>query len=393
MNDRVKRILWLVARLALMAGLVFYVLSKVDFHDTVRLSADGKPLQVLRDTQLGPIVWDPGGPEPGERLVLNQQFGPDGAVRVQGILSIGRRLGHAWWFVLAAFGVMMLQTPVGAIRWRLLLEVQGIHISLWESIRLTYIGWFFNNWLPGSTGGDFVKAYYIAKQTHHKAEAVTTVFLDRLIGLVAMCMLGAAAVIASYHDEHVRIARYFLSAFLLAVGGGALVFYSHRLRALFRLRYIKRLLPMQGTLDRVDGALFIYRYHKKAVILSVLYSWLTQVVSVLAVWWLAVGLGSHAPWSSYFINMPMVWICWSLIPLPAGGFGVAETLAQYLFGAAVLGVPAGEAATVALAMILAYRLVQWVVSAPGGVLYLMRRSHISTHQMRDEMAKAEGPEE
>jgi hypothetical protein len=68
---------------------------------------------------------------------------------------------------------------------------------------------------------------------------------------------------------------------------------------------------------------------------------------------------------------------------------VAETLTQTLFGPKVMGVSASEAATLALAMILAYRLVQMVVSAPGGVLYLMRRTHVSPHQMRDEMAKAE----
>jgi uncharacterized membrane protein YbhN (UPF0104 family) len=112
------------------------------------------------------------------------------------------------------------------------------------------------------------------------------------------------------------------------------------------------------------------------------------VVSVLAVWWLATGLGSHAAWYQYFVTMPVVWIVWSLIPVP-GGFGVAEGMTKMLFGAAVLGVSAKEAETLALAMILAYRVVQIVVSSPGGVLYWMRRTNISTSEMRQEMAKQE----
>ena len=392
MTDRMKRVLWLILRLALMAALVAYVLRQVDLYDTVQLprtdaaSPKPAPMRVLRDMpRVGVVVRDTDGQE---RLIPREDFGPDKAVRVQGILAIGRRLARDWGYAVAALVVMMLQSPVGAIRWRMLLAVQGIHITLWESIRLTYIGWFFNNWLPGATGGDIVKAYYIARETHHKPEAVTVVFLDRLIGLIAMCMLGAAAVAVSFHDPRVRVAQFFVGAFLVGVFGGALVFYSHRLRAVLRLRYIKSLMPMRGTLDRVDMALFAYRYHKGIVLLSILYSWLTQVVSVLAIWWLATGLGSQADWYHYFVSMPVVWIGWSLVPVP-GGFGVAETLTQNLFGPTVLGVPAAEAATLALAMILAYRLVQMVVSAPGGVLYLMRRAHVSPREMRQEMAKAE----
>jgi glycosyltransferase 2 family protein len=393
MNDRTKRILWLVARLLLMAGLIFYVLRGIDLHDRVRPMPDAAPEPILAE---GPnlekgladgdlLALDPDG---GTRVVPAGELESGYAVRVAGMLSIGRRLADSWGYALAALVVMMLQTPVGAIRWRMLLAVQGIHITLWESVRLTYIGWFFNNWLPGATGGDFLKAYYIAQQTHHKAEAVTTVFLDRLIGLVAMCMLGAAAVAVCYHDPSVRPAKYAITAFLLGVCGGAVVFYSHRLRAFLRLRYLKPFLPMRGTLERVDSALFIYRYHKATVLISVAYSWLTQVVSVLTVWWLATGLGSHAAWYQYFVTMPVVWIVWSLIPVP-GGFGVAEVMMKVLLSAAVLGVPGKDAQTLAVAIIFAYRIIQIVVSSPGGVLYWMSRTNISTSEMRQEMANQE----
>jgi len=86
--------------------------------------------------------------------------------------------------------------------------------------------------------------------------------------------------------------------------------------------------------------------------------------------------------------MPVAWIGWSLIPVP-GGVGVAEALAQKMFGPAVVGLAgsAAEAATLALAMMLAYRVVQLVVSLPGGVLYLMRRTDVSPRKMHDEMTR------
>jgi len=386
MSNKLKGALWLVARLAVMAALVAYVVSQADLYDAVRPAPGGKPLRIVRETPVGTVVRDPDG---GERLILREDFRSGGAVRVAGILTIGRRLADRWGWALAALAVMMLQSPLGAIRWRLLLGVQGIHITPAESLRLTWIGWFFNNWLPGATGGDFVKAYYIASQTHHKPEAVTVVFLDRLIGLVAMCMMGAAAVAVSFSDERVRAAQIIVGAFLAAVILAAVVFYSRTLRRLLRIDRLLAVLPLRATVEKVDRALFVYRYHKAKVAISVAYSWGAQVVSVLAMWWLATGLGSLAAWYHYFVSMPVVWIGWSLIPVP-GGFGVAETLAQKLFGPGVLGgaapLPAAEAATLALAMMLAYRAVQLVVSLPGGVLYLMRRTDVSPRKMKAEMS-------
>jgi len=382
-NDKSKRILQHVARLLIAAALVAYALCQANLRDAVRPAPGERPLPVLRDAPEGVYVGTEDG---GQRLIPQAAFAADGAVRIAGILTVVKRLGGQWEWVVAALAAMCLQSPVGAVRWQLLLAVQGIRITFWESLRLTYIGWFFNNWMPGSTGGDFVKAYYIARQTQQKTEAVTVVFLDRFIGLVAMCMLGAAAIAVSLEDERVRAAQIIVGAFLMAVAVGGTIFYSRTLRRMFGIDRVLALLPLRETVARVDRAIFVYRYHKGKIALAMAYSWLTQVVSVLAVWWLATGLGSRAAWHNYFVSMPVVWIGWSLVPVP-GGVGVAEALAQKLFGPAVLGMAgsAADAATLVLAMMLAYRLVQLVVSLPGAVFYLARRTEVPPSRMRQEV--------
>jgi uncharacterized membrane protein YbhN (UPF0104 family) len=218
------------------------------------------------------------------------------------------------------------------------------------------------------------------------------VFLDRLIGLIAMCMLGAAAVAVSLHDERVRIAQVVVGAFLIVVVAGITVFYSRRLRRLLWVDRLLEKLPLRATVARVDKALFIYRFHKTKILVAMGLSWIAQIFSVMAVWWGAVAVGSRASWDHYFLNMPVIWIGWSLIPVP-GGFGVAETLTQALFGPQVLGggdpMSVADAATMALAIILAYRLTSMFSSLPGGVLYLMQRTSVSPTHMRDEMEAQE----
>jgi hypothetical protein len=333
-TQRTKRILWLAVRLLVVAGLAAFVLSRTDLAQ---------------------------------------------------VLEIAKRLEAHWYLVLAALVVLSVQAPLSAYRWRMLLAVQDIHITFGESLRLTYIGWFFNNWMPGATGGDLVKAYYIAKQTHKKAEAVAVVFLDRVIGLVAMCMMGAAAVAVSLHDPNVRIARYLVTGFLGVALVGGVVFFSHRLRSLLQAGRFLTWLPIWPMMQKANDAVFQYRYHKKKLLLSVGCSWIIQGAGVLAMWWVAYGLGSGTRWDQYFVSMPVIWIGWSLIPVP-GGFGVAEALTQALFTPAVLGVDTvKDAKDLAFAMILAYRIVQAVATMPGAILYLTRRTDVSAARMRDEM--------
>jgi len=334
--DRFTKGVWLAVRLAVMAALVAYVVGQTNFHDVV---------------------------------------------------TVGRRLAEHWGWAFLGLAAMMIQAPVGALRWRLLLKVQGIRITFLESLRLTYIGWFFNGWLPGATGGDFVKAYYIARQTHQKAEAVTVVFLDRFIGIFSLCILGGAAVLVSLGDARLRVPQAAIGAILVLVAAGATIFYSRRMRRIVRLDRLIGRLPLRSTVERVDRAIFLYRYHKVAVAMAVAYGWAAQTGSVLATWSLATGLGSHADWTHFFVNLPVIWVGWSVIPVP-GGFGVAEGLAQQLFGPAILSgqgpaMTAAGAASLVLAMMLAYRLVQLIASLPGAILYLARRTNVSVRHMRE----------
>src|SRR5207248_7340478 len=74
-----------------------------------------------------------------------------------------------------------------AFRWQILLRVQKIRISFPRIAGLFFIGMFYNQFLPGGTGGDIIKSYLLLKETpDKKAGALLAVVFDRLIGLVAL---------------------------------------------------------------------------------------------------------------------------------------------------------------------------------------------------------------
>ena len=73
------------------------------------------------------------------------------------------------------------------VRWHILLKVQRIHLSFPRVTGLFLIGMFYNQFLPGGTGGDIMKSYLLLKETPDKATgALLAVVFDRLVGLVAL---------------------------------------------------------------------------------------------------------------------------------------------------------------------------------------------------------------
>ena len=82
-----------------------------------------------------------------------------------------------------------------AYRLKLLMSGQKILLSMKDAIYLTFIGYFFNNFLPTAIGGDIAKAYYASKKTNNKFASYAAVLADRLIGLIATLLVALAGLL------------------------------------------------------------------------------------------------------------------------------------------------------------------------------------------------------
>jgi uncharacterized protein (TIRG00374 family) len=94
-----------------------------------------------------------------------------------------RNADPLWLFAgFACYGIVEM---LAGIRWHLLLRVQGIHLGWPRLFMLLIIGVAFNYLIPGGTGGDVVKVFYLLKETPGKrSAALLTVLMDRLVGLM-----------------------------------------------------------------------------------------------------------------------------------------------------------------------------------------------------------------
>ena len=101
---------------------------------------------------------------------------------------------NLWWFLpgLVAIGLALL---IQVERWLILLRVQGIVVSFSRALRIVLVGMFFNLFLIGATGGDIVKIFLILREApQKKAGALLSVFIDRIVGLLALAAISAAMI-------------------------------------------------------------------------------------------------------------------------------------------------------------------------------------------------------
>jgi sulfoxide reductase heme-binding subunit YedZ len=97
------------------------------------------------------------------------------------------------WF-LPAVAVSVATVPLMALRWRLLLSAKGIDAPLAWLTRTYFVALFAGQFLPAAIGGDAVRAVELGRRTHDAPEAVASVLIDRLVGLVSLVALAVAAV-------------------------------------------------------------------------------------------------------------------------------------------------------------------------------------------------------
>jgi glycosyltransferase 2 family protein len=362
--------------------LLVYVFSNVNWRDTVQL-VDGAEL-VGRIQGEVPAEWTPGGtidfvtPEDpsGRTLRLDQievEMVGDTKVPVvnEGILRIVRRSNAL--FIFLGILVFGLTSHFGVWRWWLLLRSQGIRLSFWVTHKLTFLGLFFNNVVPGATGGDLVKAVYVARHTEGGARSVATVLIDRITGVVALATIAAAALLTQLDNPDYRQAAYVIFGFLGAFAVGCVLFFSRRIRRVLHVDEIAAKLPGGGMLKQFDEACFAYRDHKSTVVWALLLSFGNQLCIQLIMVLFAHAMnvttraGEAVPIADYLVILPVGFMLAAIPALP-GGWGVREGAFALFFHQ--VGVGRNEA--VALSVLAGLMMMAW--SLLGGVYFLLWRA-------------------
>jgi uncharacterized protein (TIRG00374 family) len=388
-------------KLALVGLLCWWVVASVQWRDRVTTTAADGPSTSAAVTIEGP--WD------GEVVRYRTEAGPtevrpglqaDGSVvSVEpGLTTYFVQLDKLY-FVLGAL-CYLVTLSASAWRWWWLLRVNGLDVRLGEALRFTWIGVFFNNVVPGQTGGDVVKALYIVKRCPDgRVPALMSVVVDRLLGLASLALLGAVVVLFQL-ERFGGIALGIWGVLILVAGLGFFAF-SRKVRRMVRLDQLLRKLPpkLAGPLMKIDQAVFFYRDHKGGILGWLLAGSLNHVVTIASFYLMGTALGVDLPPLDYFALIPVILIV-SAVPIAPNGWGVGEALFGTLFGKfgaihlqGLVPDPEQVMRTRGVALSVLYRLHTTLWSLVGGAMVLLDKDRVTRREVEAEVAREHAEDE
>lgn len=254
-------------------------------------------------------------------------------------------------------------------RWWVLLQARKFDLSFFESLRLTFIGLFFNFVVPGSVGGDLIKGYYVCRQhNQRKVEAGFTIIVDRLVGLFVMLNMGILGIILSWKiaRENPLILKMFgimvtISILIISL---AIVFFLYD-KKLETGRFAGgRICKMYPVISAVLSGVSAYRKNIRALLSAVVLSFIGQILSVFIFMYIGYRLEEVLPFETHLFVVALGFIT-SSIPLTPGGVGVGQVAFYFFFK-----LYTGQNLQVGALGITIMQLFMFSLGLLGGLLYL-----------------------
>jgi len=272
-----------------------------------------------------------------------------------------------WRYLLASVVVTLTIIPfISANRWRAFLKVVGIKDDILVLWYITQISVFQGLLLPSTQGYDVLRMYHL-EQRHPKQRGVagSTVFIERMVGLVLLCLLSLAALpfVVDSGDFMPLFQTIIVISGLVSIAVGLIL--SKKLHGFYTGHKFKNMTIARifEYIDKFHGAIVHFPYRK--VLLSALV-WITgfQLAIIFVIYLVFRAYGYAIPFVQHVAIYPVIAIL-SLAPVTIGGFGVREGFFVLFYS--LVGVPPSIAVG---ASILQYIVLFLVPASLGGGLLL-----------------------
>ncbi len=237
-------------------------------------------------------------------------------------------------------------------RWFFLVRVIDPRFTLRASILLGFIGNVFNLVIPGAVGGDLIKAAYLVRMHIKKTQAVASMVIDRIVGLLGLFILASIAGAFAWSRASGDVAKLIVAAWT-ATGLGVL-----GLAVIFG-QVITRIFPRLGTgegrlsliLSELKEMSTTYSRRLDVVSLCTLMLTGNHSLNVLAFFLLGKMLfpAMTTTLVDHFLMVPLTLFTMA-VPLPFGALGLTEEVGDQLFK--MVGHPSGSLAMIGFRVVM-----------------------------------------
>jgi uncharacterized protein (TIRG00374 family) len=267
-----------------------------------------------------------------------------------------------WLFFVAALALFLGGSLVRAYRWGVLVLALGVHVNWWRLVGLHFVGAFFSLFLPTGVGGDAIKMFELSRDDGKASSAISSVLVDRFLGLFVLFAMALLAVVISYELVAPEVRILIAVVFAICLIGVALLLQRTWIESWGRRLGVGHLFDRVRILRELYQSLHVYG--PAALLRATVASAVWNLILVTGYYLLGQAVGIHLSIGYYFLFIPI--ISAALMIPSVGGLGVREGITVLLFRQ--VGVPEGQA----LAMAVVYDIVLLTNGLVGATIYLIQ---------------------
>ncbi len=241
-------------------------------------------------------------------------------------------------FLLLAFVLQTSSMTAMLLRWYVLVRAQGLPFTIFAALRIGTLGFVCSAFLPGSVGGDLVRATAIAREHSRRTIAVATVIMDRALSVWGLILVVAVVGSGCWFFELLDAAALGASHAIIVT---ASIIIGVTSAAWFAMgfcsvasseRWADRLsrTPKVGeSLSQLWQAVWLYRRRPGSVAWAIMLTIFSNSCDILAFFcyaltlWDGVSTNPLPGLSEHFLLVPIGLVI-SGIPLFPGGAGIGE---------------------------------------------------------------------
>jgi glycosyltransferase 2 family protein len=266
-------------------------------------------------------------------------------------------------YLAAVLGLVALDRSVMILRWILLLRARGAKVAATTAARIFLVSSFVGSFLPAGVGGDAARAWGLSRETSQGSEALASVAVDRLLGVLALAVMACVGLLvwAPPSGSDWRIP----AAAALTAGACAAAFWMDRLLRLL-VPADRHEGPVASRLIKLGDAVSRYRDHRGALAHVMAWSIVVQLLRITQAYLLGRGLGIDVSFGYYLLVMP-IGLFMLLLPISVSGLGVPQAAIVWLLE------PVGVASEPAFALSTLIVLTGLAGNLPGLWLWLAER--------------------
>jgi uncharacterized protein (TIRG00374 family) len=260
-----------------------------------------------------------------------------------------------WRWIVLAIAAAGVCEFFGILRWQLFLRMLHIEVPIRETSKLFFIGAFFNQFLPGTTGGDVVRVIFLMRDhPENKTEGFLSVAVDRLLAVLVLVIMGLLFAWArsdwfasSFAVGHLM--KWF--AITLFVMGVALVA-SFVLTSRHLVTLLPRKFPFRKQIIKLSRLWQLCLENRREALLGAIYTVPMLLAYFAAFCFAAKAFTDKVSFWDMTSIMPLVTAISSL-PISLNGIGVREALLEELL-AQLCGVSRGTGLLISIAGMTVY---------------------------------------